>query len=523
MIDGGKLRKAALARGLSLPLFPRRTVLEPLDRLGLFSPVGFLQTNYTPETTWLHPDADFVVWREERNPEHWNLHAFELPWEGHPVLSERYTPWQLLYLGRVLDIATYGLPHPNAFATHLRIRPPDDWVEYRVRAAGDLDEAWRPTIKLLIALQSRFWAYRKNRVTLLHTEGHEGELIDPVEVAERTFDPAALLKRFELGLTDLAGLHWSFLDAAYRLDPAPQLQRILALAPRSTTDKLRGEALRARDLYDAAFMLRRLYHSVTGDWLPASPEPEASTVDANRRRHLPRGKGGDHERRTDLKALLIGAGVYPHAMHVFVEGDTEEVIVRRLLKAVGRQVDVQLTNLRGVDETQRHEAMFRAATTYASRTVLIADREGDIDRALRRLQGQGILTDPDDVLLWGTKECPLSFEEANFTLGELVGAMRRVARNRGGRLRLPVPVLRARFGERLARAATQGRPRPALAGTAIGLAREQEFGAVQISKRELAVELAEVLIRRVRRHGSIRAAGETQPFLARFWVWLVST
>jgi len=82
MIDGGKLRKAALARGLSLPLFPRRTVLEPLDRLGLFSPVGFLQTNYTPETTWLHPDADFVVWREERNPEPWNLHALSCPGKG---------------------------------------------------------------------------------------------------------------------------------------------------------------------------------------------------------------------------------------------------------------------------------------------------------------------------------------------------------------------------------------------------------------------------------------------------------
>src|SRR4051794_34771847 len=104
LIAAKELRDAAVARGIGLPPFPRRDVLEPLDEVGGLSPVGFLQTNFTPETTWLTPDPAFMVWREERNFASWDEHAWRS--SDHPGfrhVSERYSPWQLLYLPQAID------------------------------------------------------------------------------------------------------------------------------------------------------------------------------------------------------------------------------------------------------------------------------------------------------------------------------------------------------------------------------------------------------------------------------------
>lgn len=522
MVDGRRLREAAAVRGLDLPLFPRRAVLEPLDRLGLLSPVGFRQTNYTVETTHLQPDPDSVVWREERHAEHWNLHAFALPWGDHPVLNELYVDWQLLYLPDVLDVSVYRFPATNAFSPDRSVNPPTDWIRARRHIAQNLDEAWRPTIKLLIALQSRFWAFRKNKVTLFH-DPSSGELIDPVDRAIKTFDGLALLQRFGTSLDDLARLHWTLLEAAAKLDPTPHLQGLLALSARRQTDQLRGEGLRARDFYDAAFLLRRLYHDVTGDWLPATADESAiTTVAQHRRRHLPRAQGGDPERRADLKELLSRAGLYPHALHIVLEGDTEELIVGRIIEMVGYQSDVQITNLGSVDEAKRHQSLFRAATAYASRTVLIADREGEIERVLRRFRREGILAGKDDVLLWGTRTNPMSFEEANFSYRQLVAALRAAARTHGGTLKMRPDDLRRRFAERIQLAADEGKPRPALANIAIGLAREPDHGSVTVTKGDLAPQLAEILHRQIKRHGTLQAAGKHQPLLRRLWVWLAA-
>ena len=104
LCSGANLRKAARARGVSLPLFPRREVLEPLDRAGGFSPIGFLRTNYTPETTWVHPDPDLMVWREEQTFHAWETHGWRFAEDRHVNVSERYSPWQLLYLSEALDL-----------------------------------------------------------------------------------------------------------------------------------------------------------------------------------------------------------------------------------------------------------------------------------------------------------------------------------------------------------------------------------------------------------------------------------
>jgi hypothetical protein len=111
LVSSRELRDAANQRGLSLPLSPRAEVLEPIDRSGGFSPVGFLQTNFTPETVSLHPDAALMIWREERNFEPWDQHGWYLESRAdHVNVSERYSPWQLLYLPHALETWHRRLP-----------------------------------------------------------------------------------------------------------------------------------------------------------------------------------------------------------------------------------------------------------------------------------------------------------------------------------------------------------------------------------------------------------------------------
>ena len=151
LMDGGALSRAAYARGLSLPSQHRREILERLDREGALWPVGFLQINYTPEATWLHPRPELMRWREEGHPEPWQTHAWDV--DGFEV-SERYSPWQLLYLGDALAGAHVTIPA----AELLRATGPSDLVvraaRYRLDEHRQLDEHWRPLVKLLVPASS---------------------------------------------------------------------------------------------------------------------------------------------------------------------------------------------------------------------------------------------------------------------------------------------------------------------------------------------------------------------------------
>jgi hypothetical protein len=524
MVSDTKLREAALKRGLTMPLFPRRDCLEPLDRLGAFSPIGFLQTNYTLETTWLNPDPELMVWREERQFEPWGRYGWQLWDDGITNVSERYSPWQLLYLADALE----------AQDGHVSLR----WIEQvqddpseclaEQRAATEarvrsLDEEWRPTVKLLISLQPRLWSYRRGRTVLLHEPGVP-EHVDPLPRVIETFDARAVLRRFELSLDELAQLHLELADTGRRLDPAPRWYRLAEAAPRKVTDDLRGVALRARDFYDACYMLRGLYYLATNRWLPRADEiHDDRTVYEYRRRHLPRASQPEQRRRSDLKQLLIREGLYPHRIHFFVEGDTEQIVLERLLPFLGYELPASgmtVTNIRGVDKAERHATLFHSATQVAARTVLVADLEGTLTRALKRLRAEGLFQDEADTLLWSRDGRSVDFEEANFTAREILTAIRAVARGRNPDARLTLTVAELRR-ERAARTPPK-RPPPALTKLALALAEEPKYGGIRVSKKELAAVLAERLISDIRRSGHLAEAGKRRPLLRRLWFWLAT-
>jgi hypothetical protein len=371
LLDSGALAEAARQRGISIAVHPQATMVR-LDTLGAFCPIAFCQTNYTVETTWLDPDPECMVWREERDFQPWETYAWRSQ-SGLPYVSEKYSAWQLLYLADALEHDSVAVPVNALLAA--------DGLDSFVRAAAQrrsaqrkLDEEWRPLVKLLVALQARLWPFRVGKTTLLtDPEGDPNAgYVDPVEIEVERFSATTILRQFGLDLNRLAELHAELAYAAARLDPAPNWYRLVEIAPRTRTDQLRGAALRTRDLHDACFLLRGLYFLATDKWLPRPDELDDPAVPV-RDSFLPRSDGKPGADREELQAMLEREGLYPHRVHFVVEGDTEEIVLRRLLGALGRQSGYQVTNLRGVDQAEQHRALFSAASEYASRTVLIAD------------------------------------------------------------------------------------------------------------------------------------------------------
>jgi hypothetical protein len=524
MVSDRELREAALKRGLAMPLFPRKECLEPLDRAGALCPIGFLQTNFTPETTWLNPDPELMVWREERQFEPWDRYGWD-PWDdGVTSVSERYSPWQVLYLADALGGQDPRVP--LSWIEQVQDDPRDFLAHQRAATAArlrSLDEEWRPVVKLLVSLQPRLWSYRRGRTILLHEPGVE-QHFDPLPRAIEAFDAHALLGRFELSLDELAQLHLQLAEAGRRLDPAPRWYRLAEAAPRKVTDDLRGVALRARDFYDACYMLRGLYYLATNRWLPRADEiSNERTVYEPRRRHLPRESQPTQRVRSDLKQLLIREGLYPHRIHFFVEGETEQIVLERLLPFLGYELPgsgMSVTNIRGVDKAERHAVLFHSATQVAARTVLIADLEGSLTRSIKRLRAEGLFRDERDTLLWSREGRSVDFEEANFSEGEILSAIRAVARRRNAAARLTLTVAELRR-ERVARTRPK-RPPPALTKLALTLAQDPQYGGIRVSKKELAEVLAERLISDVRRAGHLREAGKRRPLLGRLWYWLAT-
>lgn len=235
------------------------------------------------------------------------------------------------------------------------------------------------------------------------------------------------------------------------------------------------------------------------------------------------------DRITDTAAQIFRdalerQGLYPHRIHFVVEGETEEIVLGRLLDALVERVGYQVTNLRGVDKARQHEELFAAASEYAARTVLIADMEGSLSQTLWRLQRDGLLTDKRDLLLWEVDGQPSSFEEANFTHGEIADAIVAATSRRVPDLRLKITgaEIKAAFTEAAQQAAARGKDRPALAKIALKHARDAH--QVRVSKRELGRQLAETTMGVIKNAGSLyNAANEERPLLRRLWRWLRET
>jgi hypothetical protein len=139
----------------------------------------------------------------------------------------------------------------------------------------------------------------------------------------------------------------------------------------------------AHDYYDAAAMLRRWYRDlVGGEILPDADEVGAFPPDW-------REKWLGHERRMtydlqDMQRLLELHRAYPNRLHVLVEGETEEAVLRELILALRdaepSALGVKIEPFSGVGNVK---GRLLQISSYAREAVLVADNGGE-----RRPDGQ---------------------------------------------------------------------------------------------------------------------------------------
>jgi hypothetical protein len=505
LITPSKLRSEARDRGIQCSLGSTfMKALERLDREGAFSPILFETVDSDGDERLVFRDeGDFVVWSEYGVPE----------W-GRDAPRPYYSPWQLLYFNDAVELPKISVSIEWLLDDEQRATLGANWHALLGRQLEDwrgLDRQWRDVLLVLLRLQSRYGpsvkgTLLKSTVTLVR-HPQSGEYVDPREL-EPPFDARKALD--DLGLTREAlkemhqrlAIHGMMGDDD---DPLRYWHMLVRMAPAKQRARLRGRARRAQDAYDAAEMLRRYYFDLTGELLP-NPDDIFDLSDKSWKKQF-FGKWPTFSyTHADLAVELRLRDLHPHQVHIVVEGETEEIVCRRVLETVAgmplNEMGVSIQRLLGVGNVRRE--MLRALKTFPRFLVFVADREGDMAREVEALKREGVLTD-EATYLWET-----SFEEANFSDEELVAMVAAIGADAGATLTLDAQTLRARYDEHRD---TAGKHARALATFALGLARHQEHGSVVASKTQLAEPMADLILDDLLRRGAEVVSAE-RPIMA---------
>jgi hypothetical protein len=481
--------------------FGRRlyTNLEALDEAGAVCPIAFAD-----------PTAEALIFREEVPFAPWETYAVDELGTRRP--QPFYSPWQLLYLKEAVELGQVQAPVEWLLNADEIAKLSKDFIEFhrlqdlRRRA---LDQFSRPIVLLLVRLQNRYLPSVRGTLTKLTTHlVYDPELHDYVSPHEKTvlgFQPDVVLR--EVGLTPEAikNIHQRLCVLGVQSDSLKAFYMLFRMAPHPERSKLLGGARRAQDAYDAAEVLRRFYHDLTGELLPTCDEIFDLTGGRWKEElfgHPPTLAYNRHDLRTDL----IRHHLYPHTVHLVVEGETDELLFRSLLEALGGPVPnqgVTFSTLEGTGKTRLYINVLSAMKTYARWPILVADREGDIERDVARMKKEGLLSDA--VVLWHR-----SIEEDNFSDEELVAAASHIAERKGVELKLDARTLRQKYESLRDRVGKDAR---GIGRLLLELARHPDRGAVVISKGELVEELTTLILNELAEQKEEAALIEKRPLL----------
>jgi hypothetical protein len=484
-------------------------LLEELDKEGLLSPIAFIKDRYIqasyhrllgrPELLF-REELPFRAWKtyrwreEDRNLRQWRVTAL-------------YSPWQLMFLNRALKFRWLRV----SAADLADKRRADRLMENAQQVArqlldslGKSEAEWRSLMLLLVRIQNRYWPY-VGSYTLEH-DPRTRQYIDPIARERRVFSARRALADLELTADDVRGYHERLSFFLQQEDPIPQWWVLRRMASRYQREQMKGAARCVEDLWEATQMLRLFYRQLTRRVLP----------DANLVGRDPRMQERvlGHEARLfydqlDLLRFLSRNDFYPHQVHVFVEGASEEILLTRILEAWLGQLEargIRFTDLRGIDNiSQRHQELFEGFANYARASVLIADNESEIARYVADLTAQRLIN-PQGVQLWNK-----NLEEDNFSDAELVRAIRAIAGERGALSKgLNGRLVRSRYERRRNR---QGGP-ATFVEELLRLAAHPDHGSVRVSKRDLAGQLADSLLQELE-DGNFDELRSKRPILQR--------
>jgi hypothetical protein len=300
----------------------------------------------------------------------------------------------------------------------------------------------------------------------------------------RNFSARRALAELELSVDEVREYHGRLSFFMQQEDPIPQWWVLRRMASRHQREQMKGSSRLVEDLWEATQTLRLFYRQLTRTLLP---DAHFSGKDPRWEERIL-----GHERRlfydqADLLRFLSRNDFYPHQVHVFVEGASEEVMLTMILEASLGPLEgygIRFTDLGGIDNLgKRHQELFAGFAEYARAPVLVTDNESEITRYVDDLIAQKLIN-PQGVWRW-----QMNLEEDNFSDAELTRAVAAIARERGFRLRgLNGRVVRASFEHR--QDLPSGAP-ATFVDELLRLARHPEHGSILVSKPELAAKLTE--------------------------------
>ena len=494
LVSVDTLRAAAKERRFDVGF--GREALEEFDREGALQPIGFAAEAYW--TGWTVPAAPpaKVMFREESDARPWDDFASES--DGVPTGSALYSPWQLLYVDDVLDgtgvaigVDTLVLPQPE------RDRELDTLREFVRRQEArwrGLDEAWRPLMKTLVRLQNYYWPRVSDLTAVVHGD-EPGAWVEAGEEARYGFEinAAAVLDQLGSSVDQIVAAYHFLVARGVDREPEDGLLMLRRARPRAYHSRWRGLPRRAQDHFDAAELLRRFVVDLTGEPPPGPSSWPMDGRQSERTRLYERGPAAPFD-PGELKAELDAVELYPHGVRVVGEGQSEAVVVGRIVSAVLGWEGVRGTSfsdLGGSGAAARVEDLIQALSGYALRTLVIVDREGQMAEYLEGAFERGTIAQ-EDVLMFDE-----SLEASNSSPQELIDLAREVARNPpDGRdaveLELDVQTLIDCHEDRRERASRGDKP--GLAETLIHLAANRHEPPVRLDKEELVEALAERIV-----------------------------
>jgi hypothetical protein len=495
VVDDRKFVRLAKDRGVHLGSYGSNE-LEHLDELGALRPLAFWSERWGPPSVF-REETPFVPWDE-----------YAIDEDGFRRTVALYSPWQLLYLKHALDLGTTPASVEWILDTKKRRRLGSghrSWLERQVEERSGLDDAWRDALLLLIRIQNRYMPSARGTLTTRTVmdgwDPKTGERIRDDET--RTFKPKRALRDLGLEVSHVKNVHRRLVGQAVVDDPLENWSTLVRMAPYRERQKLKGQALVSQDGYDAGAMLRDFYYDLTGELLP-QPDEMYDVSDGSWRERI-YGHGPTlRYTRADLRAELQRHGLYPHLVHLVVEGESEKLLFEALVSAYGFEPSergVSISIFRGVGKSDLRAELLRAAHAHTRFPILVSDREGGIEREVEALQREGLLVE-DTTFLW--KE---SLEADNFSHAELARLAKNVARSKGATLRLTGKALRE------AHEARSKRVPVGLGRVLLSLARSPEHGSVQISKLELAAEMAALLTSEMRNAADLDALTAKRPIV----------
>jgi hypothetical protein len=370
-----------------------------------------------------------------------------------------------------------------------------------------LDVAWRPLMKLLVRLQNRYLPELTGRIRILY-DSEQRSQVDPWSNEHKRFDPQQVIRDLGVSPDQVTEAYWFLIERGIDREPRDGLELLRRARPRSSQLRWRGPVRHAQDHFDAAQILRLFLVDLTGQ---APPRPRLWPMDGRQREraHLYAVGPASLPSRKDLQEELVNAGLYPHSVHIVGEGKSEKEIISTIVAGmIGEQSASELgfTDLGGSGMANRLTTMVGGFTTYAQRTIVVVDSEGDMVSYVNGLTRSGDLS-PEDVCMFQR-----NLEESNFSLDELLEVLNTCAANPPDgqepvALRLQADDVIREHEARCESNRRQGKALPGLAGTLLRLAENPDYGdSIRISKPDFAIALAERMLDEIGQAGNDESA-----------------